>query len=58
MLASFALFFVASVVPSVLRYNARLSLPCYRCVTTDSLWHSVALRKVQADLHCASDSDK
>ena len=38
MLASFALFFIASLVPSVLRPNARLSLSCYHC----HHWQSVA----------------
>lgn len=53
MLARFVVLFSASVVPSVQRPNARLSLRCNHCVTTGSLLHSVAQRKVQSDMYIA-----
>jgi hypothetical protein len=48
MLAGFEVMFSASVVLSVPRPNAPLSLRRYHC-----LLHSVALRKVQSDMYIA-----
>jgi len=54
MLASFAVWFNASVLILVLGPTARLSLRCCHCVATVSLLHSVALRKVQSDMYIAT----
>ena len=53
MLTGFAVLFGASVVPSVLRPNPRLSVRPYHCASTGSLLHSVAQRKVQSDMYIA-----